>query len=246
LKGSFGTGIKEPGLDEAFSPSVFFLGNPKADPERAISFDVGVTQEFFNRRGSVDLTYFDGRFRDQIAFVFDPLTFGPIELPDGTLTNFVNVERAYARGIELTGAAHPLLQLRITGSYTFLSSKVEETFDPLSPVIGLTLLRRPRNSGSVQASWVGQNYDIALDGSFVGKRRDLDPVTGARFAGVKPIFVDGYAKVNAAGSYHPWRYITLFARVENLLNQDYQEVLGFPAYKLNFSAGLRVRVGGAR
>lgn len=245
LKASFGTGIKEPRLDEAFSPSIFFLGNPTADPERAISFDAGVTQEFFNRRGSVDVTYFDGRFRDQIAFIFDPLTFGPVKLPDGTLTNFVNIERAHARGIELTAAARPLLQLRIGGSYTFLSSKIERAASALSPEVGLALLRRPRHSGSLEVSWVGRKYDVTMDGSFVGKRRDLDPVTGVRFAGGQPIFNDGYAKLNAAGSYHAGRFITLFARVENLLNQNYQEILGFPAYRLNFSAGMRVRVGGA-
>jgi outer membrane cobalamin receptor len=246
LKASFGTGIKEPRLDEAFSPSIFFLGNPKADPERAISFDAGVTQEFFNRRGSVDLTYFDNRFRDQIAFLFDPVTFGPISLPDGTLTNFVNVERASARGIELTAAARPLLQLRIAGSYTLLRSKTERAANALSPEVGLVLLRRPRHSGSLEASWVGQKYDLAVDGSFVGRRRDLDPVTGARFIAGRPIFNDGYVKLNAAGSYHAGRFITLFARAENLLNQDYQEILGFPAYRFNFSAGLRVRIGGAR
>jgi outer membrane cobalamin receptor len=246
LKASFGTGIKEPRLDEAFSPSIFFLGNPKADPERAISFDAGVTQEFFNRRGSVDLTYFDSRFRDQIAFLFDPVTFGPISLPDGTLTNFVNVERASARGIELTAAARPLLQLRIAGSYTLLRSKTERAANALSPEVGLVLLRRPRHSGSLEASWVGQRYDFAVDGSFVGRRRDLHPVTGARFIAGRPIFNDGYAKLNAAGSFHAGRFITLFARAENLLNQDYQEILGFPAYRFNFSAGLRVRVGGAR
>jgi hypothetical protein len=38
----------------------------------------------------------------------------------------------------------------------------------------------------------------------------------------------------------------MFARVENLLNQDYQEIIGFPAYRLNFSAGLRVRIGGGK
>jgi vitamin B12 transporter len=246
IKGSFGTGIKEPGLDEAFSPSIFFLGNPKADPERAISFDAGVTQEFFNRRGSLDVTYFDGRFRDQIAFLFDPVTFGPIQLPDGTLTNFVNVERASARGIELAAAARPLVQLRIAGSYTFLRSKVEQAANVLSPEVGLSLLRRPRHSGALEVSWVAQRYDLTVDGSFVGSRRDLDPVTGVRFMNGQPIFNDGYAKLNAAGSYRAGRFITLFARAENLLNQDYQEILGFPAYRFNFSAGLRVRVGGAR
>ena len=246
LKASFGTGIKEPRLDEAFSPSIFFLGNPKADPERATSFEVGVTQEFFNRRGNVDLTYFDGRFRDQIAFVFDPLTFGPITLPNGTVTNFVNVERASARGFELTLVARPVLPLRLAGSYTFLRSNTERAFNGLSPEVGQPLLRRPRHSGSIEASWVGQKYDIAVDGSFVGRRRDLDAVSGVRFIGGGPIFNDGYAKLNAAGSYRVGRFLTFFARAENLLNQDYQEILGFPAYRFNFSAGLRVRVGGAR
>ncbi|MFY9607984.1 MAG: TonB-dependent receptor [Blastocatellia bacterium] len=246
IKASFGTGIKEPGLDEAFSPSIFFLGNPKADPERAISFDAGVTQEFFNRRGSLDVTYFDGRFRDQIGFVFDPVTFGPIALPDGTLTNFVNLERASARGIELTAAARPLRQLRLSGSYTFLRTKVEQAANALSPEVGLSLLRRPRHSGAVEMGWVAQKYDFCVAGSFIGSRRDLNPVTGVRFIGGRPIFNDGYAKLNAAGSYHAGRLITFFARVENLLNQDYQEILGFPAYRFNFSAGLRVRIGGAR
>ena len=246
IKGSFGTGIKEPGLDEAFSPSIFFLGNPKADPERAISFDAGVTQEFFNRRGSLDVTYFDGRFRDQIAFLFDPVTFGPIQLPDGTLTNFVNVERASARGIELTGSARPALKLRVSGNYTFLRTKVEQAANALSREVGLSLLRRPRHLGAFEVGWVAQKYDLCVTGSLVGSRRDLDPVTGARFIDGRPISNDGYAKLNAAGSYHAGRFVTLFARVENLLNQDYQEILGFPAYRLNFTAGLRVRIGGAR
>jgi hypothetical protein len=31
-----------------------------------------------------------------------------------------------------------------------------------------------------------------------------------------------------------------------MLNQRYQEVLGFPAYRLNFSAGLRLLIGGKK
>jgi outer membrane cobalamin receptor len=38
----------------------------------------------------------------------------------------------------------------------------------------------------------------------------------------------------------------LFGRIENLLNQDYEEVLGYPAYRLNFSAGMRFRIGGGK
>jgi outer membrane receptor protein involved in Fe transport len=79
----------------------------------------------------------------------------------------------------------------------------------------------------------------------VGRRRDLDPVSGARFDAAGRAFInEGYAKLNLSGSYRINRGLRAFARIENLLNQDYQEVLGFPAYRLNFSAGLRVQIGG--
>ena len=113
--------------------------------------------------------------------------------------------------------------------------------------MGLSLLRRPRHSGSLEVAWVEARYDLILDGSFVGERRDIDPVTGARFdqAG-RPIVNEGYAKLNAAGAFHLTHFLSMFARVENLLNRNYEEVRGFPAYRLNFSAGLRVRIGGGR
>lgn len=247
LKASFGTGIKEPEMHEAFSPNVFFLGNPALNPERAISFEVGVVQEFANRRASVELTYFDNRFRDLIIFEFDPVTFGPIKLPDGRLTNFVNFDRASARGLELTGAAHPILRLRLAASYTFLRSRLDRSFDPTDREVGLSLLRRPRHSGTLDINWTGQRYDLSVSGSFVGTRRDIDPLTGARFdQDGTPLLNDGYAKLNAAGSYHATHSVSLFARVENLLNQNYQEVRGYPAYRLNFTAGLRIKLGGGR
>jgi len=247
LKTSFGTGIKEPEMHEAFSPNVFFLGNPALNPERAISFEAGVVQEFANRRASLELTYFDNRFRDLIIFEFDPVTFGPIKLPDGRLTNFVNFDRASARGLELTGAAHPILRLRLAASYTFLRSRLDRSFDPTDREVGLPLLRRPRHSGSLEINWTEERYDLSVSGSFVGARRDIDPLTGARFdQGGKAILNGGYAKLNAAGSYHATNSVSLFAHVENLLNQNYQEVRGYPAYRLNFSAGLRIKLGGGR
>jgi vitamin B12 transporter len=245
LRASFGTGLKEPSLTEAFSPSIFFLGNPALDPERATSFDVGVAQELFSRRASVELTYFDNRFRDQIIFTFDPATFGPVRLGDGRLTNFINVDRASARGIELSAAARPALRLRMAGSYTFLRTRLDRTEDRLRTELGLPLVRRPRHSGSFELIWSDQKFEITVDGSLVGGRRDIDPVTGSRLTlGGRPIFNDGYAKLNGAGTYRLSRFVTAFARVENLLNQDYEEILGFPAYRLNFSAGLRLQLGG--
>ncbi|HMY73003.1 MAG TPA: TonB-dependent receptor, partial [Blastocatellia bacterium] len=258
LKANYGHGIKAPSLVEAFSPNQFFLGNPALKPERGRSYDFGVEQFFWKDRYRVELTYFENRFRDQIAFVGNPATFGgPIKTADGRLTNFINNDRTIARGIELAISMSPYKRrLFINGTYTLLKSKLQSAADvidfntnTLTPnrEIGLALLRRPRNSGTLNVMWIGDRFELNLDGFFVGRRRDGDPVTFARFdAGGRPISNKSYQRVDLAGNYRFTSRVAMFARIENLLNQDYEEVLGFPAYRLNFSAGMRFRIGGGK
>ena len=251
LRANYGEGIKEPTLIEAFSPSPFFLGNPALRPERARSFDVGIEQLLWLERVSVGATFFDNRFRDQIAFVGNPATFGgPIKTPDGRLTNNINNDRARGRGLELVAALRPARRLSLGGHYTFLDSKLIAAADVIdfgsgtlvpNREVGLPLLRRPRHSGALNIAWLGERFDLNLDAFFVGRRRDLDPVTFSRL-----VYNDGYAKLDLAGAYRLSPRVTAFARIENLLNQNYQEALGYPAYRLNFAAGMRLRIGGGR
>lgn len=249
LRASYGEGIKAATLVEAFSPNTFFLGNPTLKPERARSADFGIEQLFWRDRVRVEATYFENRYRDQIAFVGDPATFGgPIKTAAGFLTSFVNNDRARARGVEVSAAVRPVRQLSVSGSYTLVASKVLAVANVIdfatlklvpSKEIGLPLVRRPKHSGAVNVAWTGGRFDVTLDGFFVGRRRDVDPVTFSRL-----VYNEGYAKVDLAGGYRVTPRVTAFARVENLLNQNYQEALGYPAYRLNFSAGMRFRVGG--
>ncbi len=251
LRASYGKGIKAPTLVEAFSPNSFFLGNPGLKPERANSFDAGIEQLFWRDRVRVEATYFENRFRDQIAYVGDPVSFGgPIKTSQGVLTSFVNNDRTRARGVELSFAAQPTRQWRFSGHYTLTDSKLIAAAEVIdfatlklvpSRELGLSLLRRPKHSGALHLSWIGERFDAQLNGFFVGQRRDVDPVTFSRL-----VNNNGYARVDFAGSYRITPRVTAFARVENLLNQNYQEVLGYPAYRLNFSAGLRVRIGGEK
>ena len=251
IHAGYGSGIKAATLLEAFSPSPFFLGNPALKPEQSRSYEIGFDQLLFDERVRIETTWFDGRFRDQIAFVGDPASFGgPITLPDGRLTSFVNFDRAFARGIELTTTYRPVRRFVVNGTYMFLDSKVTDAapvidFFTLSlipnPEIGLPLIRRPRHSGSFNAAWMGERFEANLSGVIVGERRDIDPVTFSREETNQ-----GYAKIDLAGGWNLSRRAKLFARIENLLNDDYQEVLGYPAYRLTFSAGIRVRIGGEK
>lgn len=257
IKANWGRGIKAPSMLEAFSPNSFFLGNPLLKPERALNFDIGIEQLLWRDRVKVEGVYFENRFRNQIATVGDPATFGgPVLMPDGRLTSFINNDKTHTRGYEISTTYRPNRRVQFGGNYTFLVSELEAAAEVIdfntgslipNPEIGLPLLRRPRHSGSLNVAYLGEKFDLNLDGFFVGRRRDLDPVLFTRFdAAGNPIYNKGYQRVDLAGAYKIARFMTIFARIENLLNRNYQEVLGFPAYRLNFSAGMRFRFGGGK
>jgi outer membrane receptor protein involved in Fe transport len=172
------------------------------------------------------------------------------------LTNFINNDRSIAKGFELSVSARPNRWLRFDGNYTLLNTRLEAASGVLdsatgtvilNPEIGLPLYRRPRNSGSASVAFTGERLSANLEGVFIGRRRDYDPAYFSRFdLQGRPIYNGGYTKLDLAGSYRLNSSVSLFARVENLLNQSYEEVLGYPAYKLNFSAGMRFRIGGGK
>ena len=41
ISASFGRGIKEPTINQSFSPNPFFLGNPDLEPEKARTAELG-------------------------------------------------------------------------------------------------------------------------------------------------------------------------------------------------------------
>ena len=250
----YGEGIKAPSLIEAFSPNQYFLGNPALRPERARSFDVGVEQMFWRDKYRLQLNYFDNYFRDQIAFNANPLTYGgPISLNDGRLTHYVNNDRARAYGYEAIFNARPLTRLQINGQYTFLKTRLISAVPVINystlqnvpnPDVSFELLRRPAHSGSVSVSWLGKRFDLQADGFWMGRRRDVDPVTYARFTRTnQPLYNPGFKRVDAAGSFRITKSLALFGRVENALNQNYQEVIGYKANRMTFSTGIRITFG---
>lgn len=230
LKFNFGLGIKEPSFLESFSPSPSFLGNPDLSPERTRSFDFGVEQRFWRERGKLEVNWFDNRFRDLIAF--QVVSFSPFQ------GSFFNIGRSKAKGAEVILELAPGAGLRGIGSYTFLDSQVTRSASPFSAVFreGQSLFRRPRHSGSLRVFWDWRRLNITSSTVFVGRRVDSD------FAALEPPLTSnqGYTKWDLAWSYRSSYRVTYFGVMENLLNQDYMEALGFRALKLTFRAGARV------
>jgi len=227
LKFNFGLGIKEPSLLESFSIGPFAFGNPELRPERARSFDFGVEQRLWHDRAKLEVNWFDNRFRDLIAF--EITSFVPFT---GT---FFNIGRSKAKGSELILEVAPGGGLRARGHYTFLDSQVTESGTVFDPVFeeGNRLFRRPKHSGAVEVYWDWRRVSVSSTTLFVGRRTDSD------FALLGLTSSEGYTRWDASAAYRSPHRVTYFAVVENLLNRDYMEVLGFPALKLAFRAGAR-------
>lgn len=227
LKFNFGLGIKEPSPLESFSPGPFAFGNPALAPERTRSFDVGVEQRFWRDQGKLEVNWFDNRFRDLIAF--EITSFAPLT------GSFFNIGRTRAKGTEIILELAPGGGLRGRGTYTFLDTLVTRTGTVFDPVFeeGNRLLRRPKHAGAVEVQWDWRKLTLASTAVFVGRRTDTD------FSLLGLTSNKNYTKWDLAWNYRASHGLVYFGVVENLLNQDYMEVLGFPALKLTFRAGVR-------
>ena len=232
LRFAYGAGIKEPRLEESFGVGAFnLIPNPNLRPEESRSLEAGVQQEFDRGRYSLSAAYFHNLFLDQIAFSFNPLTFE---------SQYVNLNRARAHGAELEFHGRPHSGVTFDAAYVYTSTQILEAplaFDPLLAA-GAPLLRRPRHSGSILGTYSGKRWGGSLGASFVGRRTDSD------FLGLGVNHAAGYARLDLGGWYAINRHVTAYANLGNALDKRYEEAAGYPALRVNFRAGLRVRVGG--
>jgi outer membrane receptor protein involved in Fe transport len=123
----------------------------------------------------------------------------------------------------------------ISGSYTRLYTRVTASTAPASPTVGLgqELVRRPRNSGSVSVSITPKRWSFVVGGRFIGERQDSDFTFGVTRN-------PGFENIYASATYELGRYVTPVLRIDNLLNERYEEALGYQALSRSVVGGLRI------
>jgi outer membrane receptor protein involved in Fe transport len=229
LHSSFGTGIRPPaGLELAFT------NNPALKPERTASFDFGLEQRVLHDKLSLDAAYFYNRFYDLIVSLGGNLAVLSAYQTD-------NLSNARAQGAELSARYRPARWMSLYAAYTHLDSEVlslngSTGLAPIPFSVGQELIRRPANSGSFVSTFTRGRVTANVTGYFRGSDLDVDPTYGAS-AGLYPCkgFVDMGVNLNVrlTGG------LTAYGNLRNALNQSYEEVLGYPAPKLNFVAGMK-------
>jgi outer membrane receptor protein involved in Fe transport len=242
IHSTFGTGIRPP---DGFE--LGFTDNPALKPERSISADAGVEQRFFNDRAVFDVTYFYNYFRDQI------ITTG--ELPILTTFSSENIARSRAYGLETSMRLRPLRSLEIIAEYTWLNSAILSLAGftvPQPPFeVGQPLIRRPRSSAGYNVTWTHGRLMLNSNASIRGAVLDLEPNLGSFACEEVPplpcLFSNhGYVDANAGFAVRLPRGVQIYGRLNNFLNEYYEESFGFPALRLNFVSGVKLELPARR
>lgn len=220
---SAGRGITEPSLLENFARESFYIGNPALKPEKLTAYDLGVVQEWFGRKLRAEVTAFRNSFQDLIVFDSsrNPSTWS-------------NIDRSWARGVEIAGTARPWRFVELNAAYTRLYTRITRTNSTnIYSGVGEELPRRPRNSASAWISIAPRRWTLLAGGRFIGERQDTDFVFGVTRN-------PGYGNLYASGSYQLTNHVAPFLLIDNLANERYQEVLGYPALTRNAIGGVRI------
>ncbi|MDA1043801.1 MAG: TonB-dependent receptor [Verrucomicrobia bacterium] len=213
LKGSWGTGYKAPSLFQLFASSPFVQGNPDLGPQASEGWDAGVEQDIVEDVLRVGVTYFDIDYDDLVTFVFDD---------PGEPGTYRNSHSAESRGVEAFVATRPFEKVDLRVDYTYLDNEDKSPGNDFE-------LRRPKDQVSatlgVQAT---EAMELTLYGVYVGSRKDIFDVT-----------LEEYFLFNLAASYEVSEALELYVRVENLLDEDYQQIDGFGTAGAAAYAGFR-------
>ena len=219
-------------MEQTFGTDPCFPGNPSLRPVQSRTVNAGVEQLLASDRVRISANYFENRFRDIISFAFDPTFTDACRYGQGTS---FNTDLSRARGLNMSAESRLAHWLTIGANYSYDDTRVLKSPNALSSVQqpGNRLLRRPLHSGNitVNATFHRMNWNFA--GYFSGIRTDSD------FLGLGLTHNPGYARFDVATSYALGHGVSLFGRVANLFDKQYQEALGFPALDRDVRVGLK-------
>jgi vitamin B12 transporter len=215
LHSSVGTGFSPPS-----SQDKIFGNNFGLKPEEDLGWDIGIRQQFWQNRVDAGLTYFHNDLSNVIGFngLFDTLNLGSAE----------------TRGLEAELRAQPVPNFVLTATYTYIEAEKTSSKD-VSQLQGARLPRRPRNEIYVSASYLWwKRLRTVVEAKFVNAREELN------FGG--PNFdIEDYSFVNIAAEYEVNQHFSIFGRIDNLTNEQYSEVFGFPALGRAAYGGVKMR-----
>lgn len=216
IRSAYGTGFRAPALSElAFNvrEGAFLPASEVTlKEEQSEGYDIAVS--WHGDSGMMlEAVYFDQTVTDEIFFDLD--TFSGYLQGDGDTES---------TGVELIGEILLFNSLTLSGNYTY--NETENS-------TGESRIRRPEHLANIGIDWRGLDDKLSLGFNVRGSYSATNSVFG------EIVDLDDYEVVDINASYEILQGLQIYGRVENLLDEDYEEITNFNTTGTAAYAGVR-------
>lgn len=221
LFANLSTAFKAPSLSQLYGQ---WGANPDLQPEESVTGEAGVQLSFLQDKINTRITGFT-------RHIDDVMIYGA--------NGYINFDKQEDYGFEIEPTLKLTKNLQVNLFYTFVNGEVS-TQTSGKDTSYFNLLRRPKHSGGVTASYqLTKKLFVSTNYYTYSKRTDMDfsswPST--------QVNLGAYGLWNAYAEYAfiPAR-LKVFADVKNILDKQYEEVLGYSTQGFNITAGISFKL----
>ena len=222
LRSAVGTAVKNPTFTERFGFYTNFIGNPNLIPEESTSWELGADQLIMGGDLTLSLTIFDAELENEIdGFVYDPATFAY------TSSNINGTSER--KGAELSAVGNISESMSLSAAYTYTDSTGDDA---------VREVRRPRHIASLNLGWqAAHNLHLNTNIQFTGEQTDVYFPPFPEPSQV--VALSNHTLVNINLNYSATEKFEMYLKLENALNENYEEVFGYQTLGFGASLGLR-------
>jgi vitamin B12 transporter len=222
LRGAVGTAVKNPTFTERFGFYTNFIGNPNLIPEESTSWELGADQLIMGGALTLSLTIFEAKLENEIdGFVYDPATFA-------YTSNNIN-GTSERKGAELSAVGNISESMSLSAAYTYTDSTGDDA---------VREVRRPRHIASLNLGWqAAHNLHLNTNIQFTGEQTDVYFPPFPEPSQV--VALSNHTLVNINLNYSATEKFEMYLKLENALNENYEEVFGYQTLGFGASLGLR-------
>jgi vitamin B12 transporter len=154
---------------------------------------------------------------------------------------YINAAKAKSRGYETEINFEPLTGLKLKTGYTYLKAQQDFVDEDFVTIFSEQTIRIPRNKAFFGLSFEHKKIDLAMDISYVGGRLDriwktVGFISVDEFVKLKP-----YLLGNLSVNYKLRENFSIFIRMNNIFNKDYETIKGYQEEKFSVLGGLKAK-----
>lgn len=204
LFANYGTSYRAPTFFNLFDAT---YGNEDIEPETGWTVEGGLRQTLMDGRLAAEITYWYSELDNVIVFDYT------IANPASSVGSgkYANRDSQETSGVEVAFSARLTDRFNLEGNYTYTDSSSVNDGETFRTV------QIAKNKGSLTASYITDTYTLGVTGYYSGPR--------LRWKG--DLEMEAYCRVDIFGRYQLTDHLSLYGRVENLLDEEIEEGLGY-------------------